>query len=466
MKRWHKIAIGVGAAAVIGGVVWASVYQANKDVVTVQTGKVGRQDIVSLVTASGEVRPKTYANVLGEGFGKIKEIVVKEGDRVKRGDVLARIESVQPAADVAAQEAGLGSSEAGITASEANYRSAQATLQQHQADLEKAKFDWQRGQDLFKAQLIAKQDYDARKSTYDSAVASVAAAQAQLQQVKASMEQSRENMQQNRAMLAHSTDVLRKTTYTAPIDGLVSYIALRVGETIVPGIQNSPGSYLMTISDMSVVTTEVKVDETDITSVRNGQLADVNIDAIPGKIFTGHVTEVGDQAILRSSGLATTQTTANTQEARDFKVVITLDNPPMDVRPGLSATAKIKTAEKKGAVSIPIQALAIRTQKDLDDAATATGKGQSSVTLAASKSDMPDAAAKKEVQGVFVVRSKKAAFVPVQTGITGVTDIEVTGGLQPGDEIITGSYKVLRTLRPNTTVKVDNAAPKHEDQAS
>jgi HlyD family secretion protein len=467
MKTWHKIAIGVGAAAAIGGVVWVSVYQANKDVVTVQTGKVGRQDIVSLVTASGEIRPKTYTNVQAEGFGKISEIVVKEGDRVKKGAVLAHLESIQPAADVAAQQAGVGSSEAGIKASEANYRSTQATLQQRQADLEKAKFDWQRGQDLYKAQLIAKQDYDARKSTYDGAVAGVEAAQAQLQQVKASMEQSRDNMQQNRAMLARSADILRKTIYTAPIDGLITYIAVRVGESVVPGIQNSSGSFLMTISDMSVVNTEVKVDETDITTVKNGQVAEVNIDAIPGKTFQGHVTEVGDQAILRSSGLATTQTTANTQEARDFKVVITLDNPPDGVRPGLSATAKIKTAEKKAVVSIPIQALAVRSQKDLQEAdAKGKGKDQAGMTLAASKAEAPDDASKKEVQGVFVIRGSKAAFVPVQTGITGVTDIEVTSGLQAGDEIITGSYKVLRTLRPNTTIKVDNAAPKHDDQSS
>ena len=140
-------------------------------------------------------------------------------------------------------------------------------------------------------------------------------------------------------MLTHTKDVLRKTTYTAPIDGIVSYIAVRVGENVVPGIQNAEGSFLMTISDMSVVTAEVKVDETDITNVREGKPADVTIDAIPGKVFKGHVTEVGELAILRTSGqAATTQTTANTQEARDFKVVVTLDNPPADLRPGLSAT--------------------------------------------------------------------------------------------------------------------------------
>jgi len=467
MKLWKKVLLFGGGGILLLAIVIGSIYQANKDVVTVQSGPVKRQDLTSIVTASGEVRPKTYSNVLGEGIGKITQIVVKEGDVVRRGDVLLRLENIQPTADVAAQTAGRGASEAAAKAAEANYKSAQATLAMRQADSEKAKFDWDRGQELFKARLIAKQDYDARKAAYDGAAAGVEAAQAQLQQTRATLEQSRLGVEQSGAILAHSKDVLRKTTYTAPIDGLVSYIAVRVGENVVPGIQNATGSYLMTISDMSVVTAEVKVDETDIVNVRNGQDADVKIDAIPGKVFAGHVTEVGDQAILRSSGLATTQTTANTQEARDFKVVVTLDKPPADLRPGLSVTATIKTASKKNVLTIPIQALAVRTKHDLDEAA-ARAKGGKNVTLAASRNDAAlTAADKEEIQGVFVLRGRKAEFVPAQTGISGVTDIEVTSGLQEGEQIITGSYKALRTLRPGASVKVDNTQPnREEDQKS
>jgi HlyD family secretion protein len=216
----------------------------------------------------------------------------------------------------------------------------------------------------------------------------------------------------------------------------------------------------MTISDMSIVTAEVKVDETDITNVRDGDQADVTIDAIPGKIFKGHVSQVGELAILRSSGqAATTQTTANTQEARDFKVVVVVDNPPDALRPGLSATAKIQTAEKKGVLTVPIQALAMRTQADIDEAQKPNG---ASVTLAAPKPSSGERQ-KVDVQGVFVVRGKKAVFVPVQTGISGVTDIEITSGLQDGNEIVTGSYKALRTLRPSANVKVDNSTPKREE---
>jgi HlyD family secretion protein len=462
MKTWQKVGIGVGGAALVAIMVGVSVYQVNKGVVTVQSGRVVRQDLTSIVTASGEIRPKNYTNVLGEGFGKITEIVVKEGDHVKKGDVLLHLENIQPGADVVAQQASIDGAEAGMRVAASSYDSSIATLAQRQADLEKARFDYGRSQELFREQLISKQQYDADKAAFDSATAALNAAKAQVEQTRAAREQAKFNLDQTRAVLTHTQDILRKTTYVAPINGIVSYIAVRVGENVVPGIQGTAGSQLMTISDMSVATTEVKVDETDITNVKEGQSADVTIDAIPGKIFKGNVTEVGELAILRSSGqAATSQTTANTQEARDFKVVVTLDAPPDYLRPGLSATAKIQTAQKKAILTIPIQSIAVRTQKDLDEAKA--GK-RGSVTLAAAKP--AGGAQKADIQGVFVIRNKKAEFVPLQTGITGVTDIEVLNGLQEGDEIVTGSYKALRTLKPGATIKVDNTAPKHEESPS
>jgi HlyD family secretion protein len=464
MKTWQKILIGVGIVILAAGAGGFVFHEYTKDTVTVQTGQVTRQDLTSVVTASGEVRPKNYTNVLGEGIGKITEITVKEGDRVKKGDVLLRIENIQPGADVDAQAASVKAAESGMNAAAASYDSAVATLAQRQADLEKAKLDWQRSQQLYKEELIARQEYDASKATYDGAVAAFNAVQAQVAQTRAAREQARSALDQARAQLIHMRDVLRKTTYTAPISGIVSYIDVRVGENVVPGIQNAQGSFLMTISDMSVVTAEVKVDETDITNVRNGQPADVTIDAIPGKVFKGHVSEVGELAILRTSGQAAmTETTANTQEARDFKVVVTLDNPPASLRPGLSTTAKIQTAHKANVLSVPIQALAVRSQKALEEAQQGnTGN----VTLAASNSDANVDSAKADIQGVFVIRDRKAVFVPVQTGITGVTDIEVASGLQEGDQIVVGSYKALRTLRPGGKVKVDNSPPKRDDASA
>jgi HlyD family secretion protein len=465
MKTWQRVGIGVGVVVVLGGIVLFSVNQANKGVVTVQTAKVAPQEtLISQVTASGEIKPTTYTNVTAQGFGRITDILVKEGQHVKKGDRLLLQENIQASADVQAQAAAINSAESGVQASEASYKAAQSDLLMQQANLEKAKLDWERGQQLFKDGLIPKQDFDQRKTGYDAAVAQVDSSRARVLSLKASLDQVRAQVVQGRAVLVHTQDVLHKTVYTSPINGIVSYLPERVGDYVVPGIQNSNGSFLMTLSDMSVVTAEVKVDETDIVSVRMGQDADVTIDAVPGKVFKGKVTEIGSQAVLRTSGLATTQSTASNQEAKDFKVVVTLTNPPENVRPGLSTTAKIKTAEKKNVLAIPIQAIAVRTRKDLEEVAK-NAKKESGVTLAAPPPSAAGDPKKDEIQGVFVVNGKKAIFRPVETGISGVTDIEVTKGLQQGDEIVVGSYKALRTLKPEANVKVDNSAPKKPEES-
>lgn len=463
MKTWKKVGLGVGIAVVAAGIVIYSVKQANKDTVTVQTAKVAKQKLTSIVTASGEIRPKNYANVLAEGFGPITSINVKEGDHVKKGDILMHVDPVQAGADADAQAAGLSSAQAALASADAANHQAQADQITQEANLAKAKADYQRGQNLMKDGLIPAQQFDQYKASYDAAASAVNSAQAHLSQTKAQVEQARFTLEQSKAQLVHLKDVLNKTTYRAPIDGIVTYIAMRVGESVVTGIQNSAGSYLMTIADLSVATSETMVDETDIINLRNGQKATVTIDAMPGQVFTGTVTEVGTQGVLRTSGIATTQTTTGSQEARDFKVVVTLDHPPDGIRPGLSCTSKVVTAERGDVIAIPIQALAMRSRKDLEDAAKqAASKGRDSgVTLAAS---MPaknpiDDSKKDDVQGVFVVRNGKVMFVQVQTGISGTTDIEITSGLKEGDEIVTGSYKALRTLKPDTPVKIDNKTP-------
>ena len=464
MKMWQKVATGAAVVVVGAGIVLYSVNQANKGVITVQTAKVAKQDsLISLVTASGEIKPTTYTNVQAQGFGRITDILVKEGDPIKKGDRLLLQENVQASADVQAQSAAMNSSESGILAADASYKSAQSDLLLQKANLEKAKLDYERGQGLYKDGLIPKQDFDQRKTAYDAAAASVDSAAARVLQLRAQVEQSRAQLSQNKAVLTRTRDILSKTTYVSPINGIVSYLPVRLGEYVVPGIQNSNGSFLMTLSDMSIVTAEVKVDETDIVNVRMGQDADVTIDAVPGKVFHGKVTEIGSQAVLRSSGLATTQSTTSTQEAKDFKVVVTLDSPPANLRPGLSTTAKIKTAEKKSVVAIPIQALAVRTRKDLDDAKKNPNGGGSGSALAAPLPSTSGDPKKEEIQGVFVINGKKAFFKPVKTGISGITDIEITDGLQPGDEIVVGSYKALRTLKPEAPIKVDNSAPKKTD---
>jgi HlyD family secretion protein len=294
--------------------------------------------------------------------------------------------------------------------------------------------------------------------------AGLAQAQARVAQAKAQLDSAERHIHQNRANLTRASDVLQKTTYAAPFDGVVTNLPVREGETVVIGIQNSPGSTLMTIADLSVITAEVRVDETDIVNVKLGQPADVTIDAIPKKSFKAVVTEIGDNAIVRSTGVATTQQTASSQEAKDFKVVVTLQDPPENLRPGLSTTAKITTATRPQVVSIPIQALTIRRKADLEEAKTAD---KNAVQAAAPQGNASNNSKdKQDIQGVFVIRKGKAEFVPVDTGIAGTTDIEVLNGLQPGDEIVTGSYKVLRTMKPGASVKIDNSAPKKEDETS
>ena len=465
MKMWQKVAIGAAVVVVGAGIVLYSVNQANKGVTTVQTAKVAKQDtLVSLVTASGEIKPTTYTNVQAQGFGRITEILVKEGDRIKKGDRLLLQENVQANADVEGQTALLSQAGATLKSMESALQLVQAELTQAKADAEKSKHDWERAEGLDKGGLISKEEYDRRRGIFESDTAKVEQKRALLEQRRAELEYAHWVLAQGQATLKRAKDVLSKTTYTSAINGIVSYLPVRLGEYVVPGIQNSNGSFLMTLSDMSVVTAEVKVDETDIVNVRMGQDADVTIDAVPGKIFHGKVTQIGSQAVLRSSGLATTQSTTSTQEAKDFKVVVTLDSPPENLRPGLSTTAKIKTAEKKSVVAIPIQALAVRSRKDIEEAKkSAKGDSSGNVTLAASLPASSGDPKKDEIQGVFVVNGKKAIFRPVKTGISGVTDIEVTDGLQPGDEIVVGSYKALRTLKPEAPIKVDNSAPKKTD---
>jgi HlyD family secretion protein len=469
VKRKWKILLGIVLLLAIAGGVYASVRWSQRGIITVQSGKVVRQDLTSVVTASGEIKPRNYVNIGSNAISpaRIMDLLVKEGDRVRKGQLLAQLESVQAEADVAGTKASLSSAEADSSAAEANVRAAddnirtaQATLERSKSDLERTKIFNERYEQLWKQELVAKQEYDQRRTDYDSAAAAVREAESRLSQARAqraqlasSLAAAQKRIVVSQSSLRRANDVLERTQAVAPLDGVVTNLPVRVGETVVPGIQNSAASLIMTIADMSLITAEVKVDETDIVNVSLKQVADITIDAIPNKTFKGHVIEMGNTAILRSTGLAASQSAISSQEAKDFKVVIALDNPPDENRPGLSCTSKITTATRQKALTIPIQALTVRQKGDLDPANT---KG----VQAASKPDpAAEKAKKEELQGVFVISGEKAVFKKVETGITGATDIEVLNGLKEDDEIITGSYKVIRTIRNETKVKVDNKAP-------
>jgi HlyD family secretion protein len=477
VQKTGKVVIGVVAVLVLAGGVAASIRYSQRDLVTVQTSKVVRSDLASIVTASGEIKPRNYINLGANAQGRITELYVKEGDKVRKDQVVAQIENVQATADVQAQKMAIASAEADSAASEVGVRaqddainSQAATVDRTKAELQRSKINLDRASKLWDAKVAPRQDLDKAKSDYDSAEASVREAEAHLVQLRTQKAQysAQLNSQQRRvaqaqAQLTRASDILAKYDVVAPLDGLVTYLPVHVGETVVLGIQNSAASTVMTIADMSLITAEVKVDETDVVSVDLGQLADVTIDAIPNKTFKGHVIEIGNTAILRSSGLAASTSATSSQEAKDFKVVVALDNPPDEIRPGLSATAKITTTTRQNVVTIPIQALTVRTKGDLEDAER-DNKGK---TDNGPLNPVKEKERKEEVQGVFVINAQnKAEFRKVDTGITGQTDIEALTGVAADDTIVTGSYKAIRTLKPGTKVKIDNKTPVLNDSKS
>ena len=464
MKNWKKLALIIGGILALLAVVGFTVQQSRKGVVSVQTGKVVKEDLTSVVTASGEIKPKVYVNIGANAFGKITHLYVKEGDRVKKGQMLATIENVQPAADVNATKAAVNTSQTDAVAAQAAVNTGQAELRQAEAEFERAQLDYTRNKALYEQQLISKADYDTKKAAFDTASAQLNQAKAKLAQARAQQDSATMRIRQNTANLQRVTDVLSKTEYAAPFDGVITNLPVREGETVVIGIQNAPGSTLMTIADTSVITAEVKVDETDIVNVKLGEPAEVSIDAIPKQRFKGVVTEIGNNAILRSTGVSTAQSTSSSQEAKDFKVVVTLQDPPPNLLPGLSTTARITTATRSSALAIPIQALTIRQKGDL---IPENEKKKSKNAVEAASNDKGKSDSKEELQGVFILKNQKeASFVPVTTGISGTTDIEVTSGLKEGDEIVTGSYKTLRTLRNGASVKVDNTPAKKAEESS
>ena len=455
MKKVLLIVAGVVLlAAVIGG----TVYHSRANVTAVMTARITREDLTATVTGTGQIKPKTYVNIGATAFGRITHLYAKEGDHVKAGQVLATLESVQPSATVEAQAATISSSRTDVNSYIAAEKTAEANLVQAQADLVQKRFDIQRYQQLYDQKLVAKQDYDSKKAAFDVSAATVQQREAALAQAKAQTASANGHVQQAVASQRANFDALDKTISRAPFDGLVTNVPVREGETMVTGIQNAQGSTLMTLADMSVITAEVKVDETDVVNVKLDQSVDVTVDALPGRVFKGHITEVGDQALLRTTGIATSQSTTGTEEAKDFKVVVTLDQVNGqnndDLRPGLSATAKIRTAEASAAVVLPLAALVSRDPAAEGVLAKNHGKapeGAASATAAAKNAP--------KTQGVYVLRTDegklRAFFRPVQTGITGTTDIQVTSGLQPGDEVVIGKYKTLRTLASGTAVKRD-----------
>jgi HlyD family secretion protein len=473
VKTKWKVVVGIGVLLAVAGGVVATIRARQSGQVSVQTTTAVRGTLVSQVTASGEIKPKTYTNLAANAQGRIVELMVAEGQYVKKGQVVAKVESVQAAADLDAQKANVASTEAdavsqevGLKVSDDNMAIQQATIARTRAQMELSRVNFNRVADLWEAQLVARQEYDQKKAELEQQQAALREAELRLQQMvsqraqtAAQIQASQRRVAQAQAQLKRQVDVLAKYDVVAPLDGIVTNLPVRIGETVVPGVQNSAASAVMTIADMSLITAEVKVDETDIVTLKLGQATEVTIDAVPDQKFPGHVIEIGNTAILRSTGaVAASNTSSN--EAKDFKVVIALDNPPSTIRPGLSCTAKITVATREDVVKIPIQALTVRQKGDLETAAKeAAEKGSKPVAKDGSKpiDIAAQEVSREEVTGVFVVKNGIAEFTPVGTGITGSTDIEITKGLDAGVQIMVGPYQTIRNLRPGAKVNIDNS---------
>ena len=450
MKRSTKIIAGVVLLAGAGAGTYAGVnYYNNKDIVTVQAGQVVRQDLTQTVASTGEIKPKKSVNISSNAMGRIVRMPVKEGDRVKQGDLLISLESIQTAADVEAAQAMLAAGQTELDAmdsqiksNEASIATAKAEITRSETDLSRSKLNLERAESLSKDGLIPREQYDHTKADYDVSVSQLNAAKARLAQAEAQAAQTLKQrdgtklrLAQQRTSLIRAQDQLEKTTITSPLKGIITYLPVNEGEIAIIGVQNQPGTTLMTIADMSVITAEVKVDETDIVNVHLGQEAEIKVDALGDKVLKGHVSDVGNSAVNRSGQ----QNSNGNQEAKDFKVVITLDEPPEELRPGLSCTARIITARTKGVLTIPIQALTVR---EFDDPAD------------------PLKRKKLEKEGVYILKDDTVVFKQVKTGITGTTDIEILEGLTEKERIVTGPYQVLRSLEDNKKVKVQEEEEK------
>ncbi len=429
-----RIFLAIGVVLILAVIVGFSVARDSRSKVAVQTQKVARRDLVSIVSASGEVKPKRYVNIGANVSGRIIHLTVKEGDVVRKGEVLARIEATR--------------FEAETRQSEAAVSSARADLERALADVDVARLAYDRTKKMYADKLVSDQVMDQ--------------ALADLKMKSANADSLRKRIAQLQAQLDSIRDDLDKTTVICPMDGMVTSLPKEEGEVVI-GAQSFSPTVIMTVADLSVMESEIMVDETDIRNLKLGQEAEVRVDALEGLKIKGEVTEIGASAIPRGSTTATSQgaagaSTGTGNQAKDFKVTITLKDPPPGLRPGLNATADITTARKEAVLVVPIQSVVVRELnkegKVNDPGAVQASEGDKAVLLVRS-------AKGEEKDGVFVVTPDgKASFRPVKTGIVGDTDIEIVQGVTEGQEIVSGSYKTLRTIKDQARVKVE--APKKE----
>ncbi|MEO8225803.1 MAG: efflux RND transporter periplasmic adaptor subunit [Gemmatimonadota bacterium] len=426
MSRGTKLGIFlVVVIAVIGGLVFANQSKKKNAATEVRLEKVAKRDLVSAVTASGKINAKTKVDISADITGRIVKIAVKEGDLVTKGQFLLQIDPTQYQASVARAQGVVASSQASTVQAKANRDQAERALN--------------RARELAKSSstLISPEAVEQAQTARDIGEANYHSAQAQLDQA--------------RAGLREAQDQLSKTRLVSPMAGRVVRLAVEEGEVAVPGTFSRETGLLMTIADLTVILAKVQVDETDVVKLANADSVEVTIDAFPDTTFIGHVTKISN-----SAQLAPATSGQSGDRAVDFDVEITLANPPTEIRPDLSCTARIVTDTRKNVLSVPIIALTVR------DNTPVPNEGTPGVRTASATPAKRDSAGgkKKETEGVFVVRNGVASFRAVKVGIAGDEYFEVVDGLRPDETIVAGTYQAIRDLKDGTKVKAAPDAPK------
>ena len=408
----------VGLLATAGIIVIGTVFVMRRDSggVEVETQPAARKAVFrSLVTASGQIVAQRYADIGSSVMGRLVELRVKEGDAVKAGQIVARIDAVQAAASASAANARVKGSEADMRATADVLQSAQADLDAARARAQEAQLRLRRTRDLLRDGLVPVAELDAATAASETAGAQVKSAEAALRRLQQGREAAERRVAETRADAMRVADLLAKTDIVAPISGVVTRLPVQEGEMVVMGIQGQLGTTLMTISDLASIDAEVKVAEADVLRIAINQTATVTLEAIPGVSFTGRVVEIGASALpIAGTGAA----------AREFRVKVRLDNPDPRLRPGLTCDAEVLTAERQHALVVPLQAVVVRPGKDGG-----------------------------ELTGVFVADGRAVRFQPVTTGLIGGLDIEVSG-VSEGTPIVTGPFQALRDLKDGQAVRV------------
>jgi HlyD family secretion protein len=488
MTKGKKIWIACGLFVLLTIIVIASFSSSRKDTVPVQTTIVQRKDVLSSkVTASGEIRAKKFVDLQSEISGIITELPVHEGQSVKKGQILLRIDPIQTdaetsvaqaqfdmnSAQASAQEFEILNAEVQHMRDEASLRSANAELEQAQNNFSRAQNSFKRQQQLFEDGLISRDEYETAQNDFRSTKSRLEVQEANLTQMKKQIDIAKNNIARMRssaaaskaqvksalANLAKASDQSKKSKIESPMDGVITQLKKEKGERAVPGMMTSPEATIMTIADLSTIQAQLKVDETDIVNLSLGDVAQIKVDALPDVVFEGEVTEIGNSPI---------DSTSSSQEAKDFKVIVTLKNPSSLLRPGMSCTGDITTNTKRNVIAIPIQALTSRdVEVDKDGQyhmPDLSKKNKGAVARAASNKEN---APKKELEGVFVISEDKIArFRPIKTGITGESEIEVIENLKENEEIVSGSYQTLRTIKDGASIKVDKANKAQSEKKS